>query len=331
MRGITNQGKTVIFATHYLEEADAYADRIVLMARGRVVADGSTASVKAMVGRRTVRATVPDAEVSIVSCLPGVSTAERRGSTVVLSCDDADDALKALLARYPGTREYRSERRRPSRCLRRADRGRGPTGRSVPMTNTVYLKTELRRSLRNRKFLLFSLGFPLLLFFMIAGPNRTAHLDGVAFPLYYMTGMAAWGSMTAVISIGARIAAERQLGWGRQMRLTPLSTARYFQAKVLGGYLMAVISILALTAAGAALGVQLSLTRWLLMAVLILVVLLPFAVLGVLMGHVLKVDTAGPAMGGVTTLLALVGGTWVLLALAAACCWPCSSWCPRTG
>ncbi len=105
MRSITNQGKTVIFATHHLEEADAYADRIVLMARGRVVADGSTASVKAMVGRRTVRATVPDAEVSIVSCLPGVSTAERRGSTVVLSCDDADDALKALLARYPGTRD----------------------------------------------------------------------------------------------------------------------------------------------------------------------------------------------------------------------------------
>ncbi len=84
MRSITDQGKTVIFATHYLEEADAYADRIVLMARGRIVADGSTASVKAMVGRRTVRATVPDAEVSIVSHLPGVSVAERRGATLVL-------------------------------------------------------------------------------------------------------------------------------------------------------------------------------------------------------------------------------------------------------
>ena len=60
------------------------------------------------------------------------------------------------------------------------------------MTNAIYLKTELRRSVRNRKFLLFSLGFPLLLFFMIAGPNRNAHLDGVAFPLYYMTGMAAY-------------------------------------------------------------------------------------------------------------------------------------------
>jgi ABC-2 type transport system permease protein len=190
------------------------------------------------------------------------------------------------------------------------------------MTNSVYLKTELRRSLRNRKFLLFSLGFPLILFFMVAGTHRHAHLDGVPFPLYYMTGMAAWGSMTAVISIGARIAAERQLGWGRQMRLTPLSTARYFQAKVLGGYLMAVVSILVLTVAGAALGVPLSATRWLIMAVLVLVVLVPFAALGVLMGHVLKADTAGPAMGGVTTLLGLAGGTWgpiasggVLLAL----------------
>jgi ABC-2 type transport system permease protein len=182
------------------------------------------------------------------------------------------------------------------------------------MTNAIYLQTELRRSLRNRKFLFFSLGFPLVLFFMIAGSNRSARLDGVTFPLYYMTGMAAWGSMTAVISVGARIAAERQLGWGRQMRLTPLSTARYFQAKVLGGYLMAVVSILALTAAGATLGVHLSFARWLMMAVLVLVVLVPFAVLGVLMGHVLKVDTAGPAMGGVTTLLALVGGTWGPLA-----------------
>jgi ABC-2 type transport system ATP-binding protein len=105
MRRITNQGKTVIFATHYLEEADAYADRVVLMARGRVVADGSTASVKAMVSRRTVRATVPDADMTLVSHLPGVTTAERRGPTVVLACADADDALKALLSRYPGARD----------------------------------------------------------------------------------------------------------------------------------------------------------------------------------------------------------------------------------
>ena len=47
------RGRTVLFATHYLEEADEYADRIVLMARGRVVADGTVAQIRAAVGGRT--------------------------------------------------------------------------------------------------------------------------------------------------------------------------------------------------------------------------------------------------------------------------------------
>ena len=59
MRGFASGGRTVVFATHYLEEADAYADRIVLMANGLVVADGSTTEIKARVGRRTIRATLP--------------------------------------------------------------------------------------------------------------------------------------------------------------------------------------------------------------------------------------------------------------------------------
>src|SRR5215831_4563703 len=60
MRELAAQGRTILFATHYLEEADAYADRAVLMAHGRVVADGPTTEIKAMVGRRTVRATLPN-------------------------------------------------------------------------------------------------------------------------------------------------------------------------------------------------------------------------------------------------------------------------------
>ena len=59
MRAVAAGGKTVMFATHYLEEADAYADRIILLARGRVVADGSTTEIKAKVGGRTIRATLP--------------------------------------------------------------------------------------------------------------------------------------------------------------------------------------------------------------------------------------------------------------------------------
>ena len=71
MRAFAARGKTVLFATHYLEEADAYADRAVLMARGRVVADGPTTEIKALVGPRTIRATLPDVPTAALAALAG--------------------------------------------------------------------------------------------------------------------------------------------------------------------------------------------------------------------------------------------------------------------
>jgi ABC-2 type transport system ATP-binding protein len=59
VRGARQDG---VFATHYLEEADANADRAILMAHGRIVADGPTTEIKARVGRRTIRATLPDVD-----------------------------------------------------------------------------------------------------------------------------------------------------------------------------------------------------------------------------------------------------------------------------
>ena len=105
MRDIAGQGKTVIFATHYLEEADAYADRIVLIARGQVVADGSATEIKAQAASRTIRGTLPDADTAALRALPGVLGAERHGAAVILSCSDADAALRALLGAFPGIRD----------------------------------------------------------------------------------------------------------------------------------------------------------------------------------------------------------------------------------
>ena len=110
------------------------------------------------------------------------------------------------------------------------------------LRRSVYVRYEVMRTFRNWRFLLFSLGFPLVLFLIVAGSNRHARLDGVSFPLYYMTGMAAWGGMVAVISTGGNIANERQLGWTRQIRITPLPRRIYFQTKVLCGYLMALLT-----------------------------------------------------------------------------------------
>ena len=105
MRSFAAEGKTVIFATHYLEEADAYADRVVLMARGEVVADGPTTEIKARVGARTIRATLPGVEDTELAELPGVSTAERHGATVILTATDSDGAIRALLDRYDDARD----------------------------------------------------------------------------------------------------------------------------------------------------------------------------------------------------------------------------------
>jgi ABC-2 type transport system ATP-binding protein len=105
MRSFAARGKTVIFATHYLEEADAYADRAVLMAQGRIVADGPTTEIKARVGTRTIRATLPDADPRELVELPGVSAADRRGEAMVLSCSDSDLAIRALLERHPLARD----------------------------------------------------------------------------------------------------------------------------------------------------------------------------------------------------------------------------------
>jgi len=79
VRGFAARGKTVIFATHYLEEADAYADRVILMSNGRVVADGATSEIRARVGRRTIRATLPNIDLATLSVLPGVAGPARGG------------------------------------------------------------------------------------------------------------------------------------------------------------------------------------------------------------------------------------------------------------
>ena len=97
IREDAEQGRTVLFATHYLEEADAYADRIVLVSHGQVVADGTAAQVKALVSGRTIRATLPDADVPALQGLPGVETVEVRGDSVLIATTDSDAVARHLL------------------------------------------------------------------------------------------------------------------------------------------------------------------------------------------------------------------------------------------
>jgi ABC-2 type transport system permease protein len=177
----------------------------------------------------------------------------------------------------------------------------------------AYSRYELLRTFRNRRLWIFSFAFPLVLYFAIAAPNRSEHNlggTGIAASVYFMVGLAAFGAMNAVIGSGARISAERAVGWNRQLRLTPLSTRTYFRVKVLTAYVMAVVTILLLYAAGAILGVRLAGRDWLAMTALILIGLAPFAAIGILFGHLMTPDSIGPAVGGTTAVFALLGGVW---------------------
>ncbi|UWE12415.1 ABC transporter ATP-binding protein [Actinacidiphila bryophytorum] len=104
MRGQVEEGRTVLFATHYLEEADAIADRVLVLHQGRLIADGTAAEIKARAGARRItfdlEGTVDEAALR---ALPHVVGLEVTGPTVRIRSDDADATTYAVygLGLYP--------------------------------------------------------------------------------------------------------------------------------------------------------------------------------------------------------------------------------------
>jgi ABC-2 type transport system ATP-binding protein len=105
MRTFAGGGRTVLFATHYLAEAEEYADRVVLLRAGKVVADGSVAAVRALVSGRVVAFTLSGADAGGFAGLPGVTGVVVEGDRVRLTCTDSDAALRALLPAVPAARD----------------------------------------------------------------------------------------------------------------------------------------------------------------------------------------------------------------------------------
>ena len=104
MRGVAASGKTIVFATHYLDEADEYADRIVLMSQGEIVADGASTEIRGLAGGQVVRATLAGVQEAELLTLAGVQSVELRGDAIVLSCTDSDATVRELFTRYPNVR-----------------------------------------------------------------------------------------------------------------------------------------------------------------------------------------------------------------------------------
>ncbi len=97
MRQFGAEGRTIVFATHHLEEADVIADRVVVINRGRVVANGPGATLKAAVATRQVRFVTDDPDEVLLDQLEGVTDVVVRGIGVTLNSLDADATVKALV------------------------------------------------------------------------------------------------------------------------------------------------------------------------------------------------------------------------------------------
>jgi ABC-2 type transport system ATP-binding protein len=101
IRDDASRGRTILFATHYLDEADSYADRIVLIRQGSIVADGTTAEIKNLASGRRVRATLESPDLAVLRAIGGVTNVEQRGDSLIVNCTDSDVVGRYLLTNTP--------------------------------------------------------------------------------------------------------------------------------------------------------------------------------------------------------------------------------------
>lgn len=103
VREDAERGMTVMFATHYMEEADQFADRVVMIDRGRVVADGSASSIRAAMTGRTVSALISPRDAQAVAASPAVRSCVVRGERHYFDATDSDALLRVLVTQTSAT------------------------------------------------------------------------------------------------------------------------------------------------------------------------------------------------------------------------------------
>jgi ABC-2 type transport system permease protein len=175
---------------------------------------------------------------------------------------------------------------------------------------------ELTRALRNRKFLFFSVLYPSVLFLLIAGSaDSTTKVDGtgLTLPTYMMVSMASFGALTAVLMGNSeRIAKERESGWVRQLRLTPLPGRGYVLAKTASAAVVSLPSIVIVFVVAAVVkGVRLDAWQWLALTGAIWAGSLVFAALGVAIGYLASGDAVRPITMITYFGLSILGGLWM--------------------
>lgn len=180
--------------------------------------------------------------------------------------------------------------------------------------NLAYLWLETKRVLRSPRALLFTVGMPVAYYFIFSGLYG-GKLGGLDTTAYLMVNMAAFGAMMGTMFTAARTAGERAIGWQRQLRLTPLTPARYLLGKVIVGMAVGLIPVVLVALAGVATGAHVSMGGWWQVVLGVWLAALPFAALGLLIGQLATPDSIQVYTMVPMLLCGFLGGLWLPVTL----------------
>jgi len=184
------------------------------------------------------------------------------------------------------------------------------------MGGTLALaRIEIVRLRRNKRYLMFTLALPVVLYLLVAKQVQHVTAYGVAYKAYYMIAMASFGAFSGALTGNAqRISQERKDGWIRQLRLTPLPPQSYVIAKVIASLATSIPSIVIVLLLGRFYGgVELAGWKWVVIGVAVWVGTLVFAALAVAIGYRFMPDTVQPMAMFVYLIMTFLGGVWFAL------------------
>jgi ABC-2 type transport system permease protein len=184
------------------------------------------------------------------------------------------------------------------------------TRRTPPLGgfNLTFLGLEIRRMLRNRRTVIFTLILPAVFFFTFGSGQSDP-----AARAYVLVSLGVYGAMLATTSGGAMVSIERAQGWSRQLRLTPLRPLAYIATKLVTAMVLGLTAVVVEFAVGAAAGVHLTAHQWIVCGLLAWLGALVFAAFGLFAGYLLPSENVMQILGPVLALLAFAGGLFVPL------------------
>jgi ABC-2 type transport system permease protein len=175
--------------------------------------------------------------------------------------------------------------------------------------NVTYLGLELKRFLRDVMGVFFTAVLPAFLY-VIFGAAQSWSKESVGngnVAWYVMISMAAYGAVTATVSVGGSAAVERMQGWGRQLGLTPMRDSTFVVTKAMVAMIIACIPVGLIYIIGALTGAQATAAAWVVGAIIVLVGAAIFSIYGLIFGLAFRSESAVGAASGSLVILAFLG------------------------